>query len=399
MAEFKDLQHYKKAIEKRRALANQNNIFRTFYYKLYWQEHPEVPWAFLAHLVSRNAGYQMSDADRYQRVLLWSLGTLGVGAAAWGASSKQMEAFFAYLETGNFLIFRDVCPGLEAYRLAKMHPDHSDELFELLRNPAFTVDPFVIDNWKAFFAAAQDNAWSPEWSLDWSPGSAIQRHSFALIINEQNQIQDRLVSNNRYLGHFTSWKDINDMVREAGEKGWTRLCFPVAHSLGDATPDDLLIYTVGEFSDIDNRIETGRDLFVGLFGDLGRRRLIETWALSPDHLHSGSRRDYNRQDYSYSTASLEPGGDVFSPPVGYWNEKGYVPKRLDVLEPVWPFFPGRKYPFSLLHREPLKYSYRPVRSWIDYPAYLNPLRAPRKAFATCRLDQLCEVDKAWYLPS
>ena len=48
-----------------RARHNADNLTRTAFYLAYWRAHPEVTWALLAHLVSRNAGYQMTDLRRH----------------------------------------------------------------------------------------------------------------------------------------------------------------------------------------------------------------------------------------------------------------------------------------------------------------------------------------------
>src|SRR5690606_10220340 len=43
------------------AAANRNNVTRTnAYYELY-RQFPELHWAFLAHMVSRNGGWSMTD--------------------------------------------------------------------------------------------------------------------------------------------------------------------------------------------------------------------------------------------------------------------------------------------------------------------------------------------------
>ena len=53
-----------KILDFRDNVINETNPMRTDYYLRYYTRNPEVPWVFMAHLVSRNAGYQMSDAMR-----------------------------------------------------------------------------------------------------------------------------------------------------------------------------------------------------------------------------------------------------------------------------------------------------------------------------------------------
>ena len=40
---------------------NKNNLNRTNAYLTFYHQHPEIHWAFLAHMVSRNGGYNMTD--------------------------------------------------------------------------------------------------------------------------------------------------------------------------------------------------------------------------------------------------------------------------------------------------------------------------------------------------
>src|SRR3954466_2277733 len=42
-------------------LLNQNNVTRTKAYLDFYKLHPEIHWAFLGHMVSRNGGWNMTD--------------------------------------------------------------------------------------------------------------------------------------------------------------------------------------------------------------------------------------------------------------------------------------------------------------------------------------------------
>ncbi len=102
-----------------------------------------------------------------------------------------------------------------------------------------------------------------------------QRHSFVLIANEQNQIEERLVhdSSNRYLLSKWRWGAIA-LLRLVNWLEGTILCFPLATSRTNPTPHYILLYTVGvghngSFQDLNVRINTGRDLYVGLFEQEG----------------------------------------------------------------------------------------------------------------------------------
>src|SRR5262249_59503340 len=130
---------------------NVNNPERTNFYLHYWEWHKEIAWSLLAHLVSRNAGYQMSDIARYKRLAV--AGALPVALPVVGALPVPVfDDLFGYLEAGNFLIFRDVFPQLGAYAWSKRlfeqtAVDHSGAIFGLLRDPEFDVDPFVVNEW------------------------------------------------------------------------------------------------------------------------------------------------------------------------------------------------------------------------------------------------------------
>src|SRR5438094_9529829 len=80
---------------------NRDNISRTeSYLELYaWtREHPpELPWLFMAHLVSRNAGYMMTDLAR----------NLAGKPGDDPTMRAPMRTLFLLLERGNFLIFWD----------------------------------------------------------------------------------------------------------------------------------------------------------------------------------------------------------------------------------------------------------------------------------------------------
>ena len=88
-------------IREKTRLANRNNITRTNAYLSFYRKHPEIHWAFLAHMVSRNAGWNMTDLKGtcLPRLL----------------SRKEIEGFFQFLELGNWLIFQDAYPQLLMY--------------------------------------------------------------------------------------------------------------------------------------------------------------------------------------------------------------------------------------------------------------------------------------------
>ncbi len=389
--EWRGLDYYKDDIKRSRDRINKNNPFRTDYYKAFWEQHPEIAWSLLANLVSRNAGYQMSDLARYRAWIKEK--SLAKPDVLTDIAKSELEALFAFLETANFLIFRDVYPALEAYHLAKQFQGYGNDLFDMLNDPEFDVDPFIIEEWKRFYASAQTNNWSPDWLNDWSSGSDIQRHSFALIINEQNQIEDRLVNDkdNTYLWKFGTHVGPERIVEVLNRLGITRLCFPVARSEVNPKPQHLLIYLVRNFRDLDDRIKTGRDLFVGLFENQGQSSRIQEWVRSRSS-HKGTRRDYNQDNYSLSLLSLFPGGDKYSPPLVYLSGGGFFGffKR---TKPAWPLFPGRKRKYRHLHQRPIKLpiSVKERTNENKILEWLMPMDEPHQELRTGQLKELSEV--------
>ena len=58
-------------IKKKTEIANVDNISRTQSYQEYYLRNSEIRWAFLASMVSRNAGWNMTDLEgRYYATVL-----------------------------------------------------------------------------------------------------------------------------------------------------------------------------------------------------------------------------------------------------------------------------------------------------------------------------------------
>ncbi|MBT9315807.1 DUF2515 family protein [Leptothoe spongobia] len=299
----------------------------------FWEQHPEVSWVLLANLVARNTGWIMSDLVRACQCAPHSLKIPGLPSA-------HYQAFFAFLETGNFLIFRDVFPQLVAYAWAKRYPEQSDVFFDLLStDPQFNVDPFIIEHWKVFFKAAKNNHWFPEW---WKEPS-VKRLAFALIANEQNQIHDRLLhdSQHRYLGRL--FFAITRQIFIATTKlGLMKLCFAVAKSETNPETDHLLIYTMScDFALFDNRVKVGRDLYMELFSEDSRRQRVITWARAHAK-YWGSRAEYNPQQYCLYPQQANA-QRKYSPPLVPWQG----------AKPAWPFDPTQVRPYPHLHDTPI----------------------------------------------
>ncbi|MBT2695548.1 DUF2515 domain-containing protein [Bacillus sp. ISL-55] len=224
---------------------NLNNITRTKAYLDYYKKHPEIHWAFLAHMVSRNGGWSMTDlkAELLARLL----------------SKREKSSYFSFLERGNWLIFQDAYPQLLLYEesLKRKEP-----LFRLL--PHLNVSIF------------SETIWDYYWS---SSNSSLL--TFGLIINEQNYIENRVIQNQIYIKDVFSTLEfeLQDLL------SFNQILFPY----NDYGLTKLAGQTVNQFESMHERIQLGKRLYAILF-DKEVLKKVEEWAVA--HPHTGSRKDY-----------------------------------------------------------------------------------------------------------
>ena len=74
---------------------NKNNVTRTRAYYQFYIQYPEIHWALLGHMVSRNGGWNMTDLK---------------GIYIREFYQRKINSYFFFLEKGNWLIFQDVYP-------------------------------------------------------------------------------------------------------------------------------------------------------------------------------------------------------------------------------------------------------------------------------------------------
>jgi len=231
-------------IKDKTAQLNVNNITRTKAYLDFYVQFPEVHWAFLAHMVSRNAGWNMTDLKgSFLSDLL---------------TETQSRSFFSFLERGNWLIFQDAFPQLLLYEQTVKTGQNQ---FHLLRH--FHISFFMEVIWNRF--------------LKTSCSSILTK---ALIINEQNYIQTRVLQNMTYKKetiHTLEFQlqdifSMNQLIFPFIEEGKTKL-------LGD---------TLHDFESLHNRILFGKKLYKLLFGD--QLNHVKKWAIQT--AHTGSRKDF-----------------------------------------------------------------------------------------------------------
>ncbi|KHE72181.1 DUF2515 family protein [Halobacillus sp. BBL2006] len=227
---------------------NVNNVTRTQAYLDFYLKNPELHWAFLAHLVSRNAGWNMTDLKgEFIPKLL---------------TGKEQVDFFVFLERGNWLIFQDAYPQLLLYEESKAQ---RKPLFHLL--PALNVSSFMEPNWQYYWNHKQKDIMA-----------------VALIINEQNYIEERVIHNQQYKQNVLdtlSFKlqDLFDM---------NQILFPYFTPVQQQPK--VIGDTVHHFSSLHDRIATGKILYQLLYSVESRLESITKWAkVTP---HTGSRSDY-----------------------------------------------------------------------------------------------------------
>ncbi len=233
---------------------NRNNITRTAAYLTYFKKHPEIEWSFLAHMVSRNAGYFMTDlkGEFLPHIL----------------DEKFAENLYTMLEKGNSMIFEDAYPQLLLYEESKKK---GVSLFHLCH--FFNVSPFMEGVWELFFQGDQ------------SPLLPI-----AQIINEQSHIEIHIVQSEEYQQLL---KKLTYRIQE-----WLQLSqilFPVLpfkNSVGK---------NMYNFENLKSRIELGQNLFSLL---LNPKHFHNSYKFALKTPHTGSRTDYDSNVFTSLNDSI-----------------------------------------------------------------------------------------------
>lgn len=229
---------------------NRNNVTRTAAYLALYLRRPELHWAFLAHMVSRNGGYQMTDlkGEWLPRIM----------------KSAETESFFQFLERANYLIFGDAYPQLLLYEKSR---ERGRPLFHLL--PAFGVSRFMRVNWERYWRSGEE-----------------QDVTMALVVNEQNFIERRVVQHPDFQGVIGSFEFAAQTYLNL-----TQVLFPY-HPF-TATGDSRLPLAgieVDTFLPLVERIDMGRRLYAILFKNQEVHDGALRWAKETPH--TGSRADY-----------------------------------------------------------------------------------------------------------
>lgn len=224
---------------------NRNNVTRTQAYLDFYLQYPEVEWAFLGHMVSRNGGWNMTDLKgEFLSKLL---------------SEKEQQEFFQFLERGNWLIFQDVYPQFLLYRESLRQ---NTPLFHLL--PYFGVSTFIETIWSHFLVNQN------RYLL-----------AISMVINEQSYLEKRVIQNNDFKKSVLETFEfkLQDLL------SLNHILFPTEEQI-----TKLVGLTLHHFSSLHERILLGKRLYFLLFNDKDSLRRFVDWATT--HTHTGSRKDY-----------------------------------------------------------------------------------------------------------
>lgn len=242
-----------KRIRRETDVWNRNNVTRTQGYWNVFRECPELHWALLAHMVSRNGGWSMTDlkGEWLPRLL----------------KSDALRLHFALLETANALIFRDAYPQLKLYAESRRR---GFPLFGLL--PAFGVSAFM----------------PPFWELFWETGDTALL-TVALIVNEQQMIQAPVVENPVFRGGVLETIPFRSLPLTQ----LNQVVFPV-YAEGRRKRQHQALRLAGlvleNFRNVGERIRFGKSLYGMLFGYPRVLSGVTAFALKTPH--TGSRADY-----------------------------------------------------------------------------------------------------------
>ncbi|WP_186577771.1 DUF2515 family protein [Aquibacillus kalidii] len=231
-------------INKSTERANIDNISRTKAYQYFYLEFPEIEWSFLASMVSRNAGWNITDmhSPMFKRML----------------NHRIRKQLFSTYERANWLIFSDAYPQLLLYQLSC---EVQKPLFHLLRH--FSVSTFMEQEWLHFWQSRDKD-----------------RLVNALIINEQNVIQGPVTKHPFYKYRiFMNWPYLmQDILKMSA------VLFPTRSGY-------IYAVTVHDFSNLTKRIRLGKQLANILFNPIYYKDFLD-FAIHTEH--TGSRNDYLR---------------------------------------------------------------------------------------------------------
>nr|WP_231734746.1 DUF2515 domain-containing protein [Bacillus sp. FJAT-29937] len=233
-------------IKARTSLLNKNNITRTKAYLDFYNRFPEIHWAFLGHMVSRNGGWNMTDlkGSLLKRLL----------------SRKEADSFFSFLERGNWLIFQDAYPQFLIYEESLKW---GRNFFHLL--PHLHISSFMETIWNHFLYNRDPYILT-----------------MALVVNEQSYLEERVLKHPTYKKNVLNTLEfmLQDFL------SMNHILFPFLEN----GIMKLNGQTLRHFESLHERILLGKRLYAVLFSNKERYLLVKEWA--NENPHTGSRKDY-----------------------------------------------------------------------------------------------------------
>ena len=265
---------------------NLNNITRTKAYLDFYKGTPEIEWSFLAHMVSRNAGYHMTDLKGSVLPVL--------------LEKEEAAHFYLFLEKANAFIFQDAYPQLLLY---KKSVEEKKPLFHLLS--AFKVSKAMRVFWERF----------------WKEKNKSEM-TIAMIINEQSMLQTRLISG---VKEGYSFEKLLFLLQDRLEL--TTVFFPYKKNRWSKKPYSLAGTGISHFESTKNRIETGKKLYSILFQNKVIKESASDFAFTIPH--TGSRSDYWPR---YYTKQVHHKDKIFSPSLEtLWDDQSHSYSQRDWL--------------------------------------------------------------------
>ncbi|WP_164668793.1 DUF2515 family protein [Virgibacillus doumboii] len=223
---------------------NVDNISRTKAYQNFYIHYPEIKWALVASMVSRNAGWNMTDLllSPFQKIL----------------SKTERKRMFMTYERANWLIFSDAYPQLLIYKISLQL---NKPMFHLL--PELHVSRFMVREWERFWNNRNKD-----------------RLMTALIINEQNVIHQPVIKQSFFKYHI--FRQFPYLLQDF---------FYLNAIIIPTRSEKLYGAFVHDFTNVTKRITLGKHIASIIFNPDIYNKLLD-FALHVEH--TGSRRDYEQ---------------------------------------------------------------------------------------------------------
>ncbi len=290
-------QHIIRQIQTETEKKNIDNISRTNAYFAYYKQNPDIIWTFLAHMVSRNGGWNMCDLE-------------GAVFSQLLEPQTRKQLFLTY-ERANWLIFHDVFPQLLLYHYSTKY---TRPLFHLL--PYFNVSSFIQKEWIRYWKEKDRN-----------------RLTTALIINEQNVIHTPVIEHPVYK-RKVFWSLLFNL------QDWLHFSCVLFPTCGG----EVYGASANGFRKLSKRIDLGKRLASILFQPRLFPHFLEFAEKTP---HTGSRYDYE-QYFKQPTGRKTPMLRTSFPLIEHHQHTYEDWSRKRLVSPVWLYVPARhKHPIHL----------------------------------------------------